>query len=402
MSLSYPFMFAHWAVCSTGLIASLTLTVLLLWLRPTRSPAPAAGWPALTILKPFDGNDDGLADNLWTYLTAHYPAPRQVLLCSDRDNKRGIAAAEQVLARLADRPIPDVDVSLLLSSDGDLAPANRKIWHLQRGLEAARHSVIVSGDSATRLEDTTLPELVATLLAHPRTGLSWAPYTADGEGGLGSRLTRLALSASSLNFFIVALLHRLLRRGAFSAGGLFAIRREALDEVGGFAPFASVLAEDIHLARHLDEQGWQVAISPMPVVQHPGRASLAVFYRRMVRWTFIMWRYKDPLRIHVPMVLCTLPLSLITLPLASLGYPDHALRFAVLTAALWVSRWVYGLVLLTSVGRRAPTADVLWGTPLMELILLVAYFRSLFMRTVRWRSQRLAVEEGGEMTPADR
>jgi len=395
-------MFAHWAVCSTGLVASLLLTAAVLWLRPRRSPEPAEAWPALTILKPFDGIDDALADNLWTYLTARYPGPRQVLLCTDRGNAAGIEASEAVIRRLEERPLPGVEVSLLLSAEGEEAPANRKVWHLQRGLQAARHDVIVSGDSATRLEDTTLTVLIATLLANPRTGLAWAPYTADGEGGLGSRLTRLALSASSLNFFVVSLLHRLLRRSAFSAGGLFAIRREALDALGGFDPYSSVLAEDIHMARHLEARDWRVAVSPMPVVQHPGRASLGVFYRRMVRWTFIMWRYKDPLRIHVPMVLCTLPLSLITLPLASLGYPDHALRFAVLTAALWVARWVYGLVLMTSVGRRAPTLDVFWGTPLLEGILLIAYFRSLFMRTVRWRSQRLAVEDGGEMTPADR
>ncbi len=399
MSLTYPLQFAHWAVCTTGLVASLLLTVVVIWFRPRRSEPSAGSFPPLIVLKPFDGVDAELEQNLWTYLSAPYPAPRQILLCTDRANAEGIAAARAALRRLEASPVEGVEAELLLQEEGEDPPLNRKIWHLERGLRHARHEVIVSGDSGTRLEPTTLTDLVSTLLVDGRRGLVWAPYTADGEGGLGSRMTRLAFSASSLNFLVIALLHRALRRGAFSAGGLFAVRREALEAAGGFGAYARVLAEDIDLARRLEREGWQVAISPMPVVQHPGRGSLGDFYRRMVRWTFIMWRYRDPLRIHVPMVLCTLPLSLITLPLAAVFYPSQVVQFLLLTLALWAARWTYGYVLLLAVSRRPMTLDVLWGAPLMEGILLVAYIRSLFMRTVRWRAQDLEVRKGGELEP---
>lgn len=395
----YPLQFAHWAVCTTGIAASLFLTVIVVVLRPRRPQESPDELPPVTVLKPFDGEDPGLDVNLWTYLTAPYPAARQVLLCTDGANAAGIAVARAALERLEREPVEGVEAEILLPEEGEEAPVNRKIWHLERGLARARHPVIVSGDSGTRLESSTLVELVTTLVAGPRRGLAWAPYTGDGQGGLGSRLTRLAFSASSLNFFVIAVLHRVMRLGGFSAGGLFAVRREALEAVGGFTPYSDVLAEDIHLARHLEQQGWEVVISPIPVVQHPGRATLGDFYRRLVRWTFIMWRYRDPLRIHVPMVLCALPLSLLTWPLATLTYPSQALQFAALTLGLWIARWGYGTVLLLLLSRRPFTLDLVWGTPLMEAVLLLAYVRSFFMRTVRWRSQDLSVREGGKMEP---
>ncbi len=399
VDLVYPLQFAHWAVCTTGIAASMLLTAVVLLLRPRRAPLPPGGLPPVTVLKPFDGVDPGLEDNLWTYLSTPYPAPRQVLLCTDGANEDGIAAARAALERLRDEPVEGLEAELLLSTAGDSAPVNRKIWHLDRGLARALHPVVVSGDSGTRLEATTLVELVSTLVAQPRRGLAWAPYTGDGVGGLGARLTRLAFSASSLNFFVIAVLHRVMRLGVFSAGGLFAVRRDALDEVGGFRAYADVLAEDIHLARHLEDAGWGVAISPVPVVQHPGRATLGDFYRRLVRWTFIMWRYRDPLRIHVPMVLCALPLSLVTWPLATLAYPEQALQFGLLTLGLWLARIGYGYAVLGVLSRRPLTADLVWGTPLMEAVLMLAYVRSFFMRTVRWRDQDLAVQKGGKMAP---
>ena len=402
MSFAYPFQFAHWAVCTTGIAASLILTSLALWFRPRRAAEPADGWPALTLLKPFDGVDPGMERNLWSYLSAAYPGERQVLFCTDRTNAPGIAVVRSVLRRLEREPQAGVHAGLLLSERGETAPVNRKIWHLERGWRQARHRILVSGDSGTRLEEETLPSLVATLLAGPRRGLVWAPYTADRSGGLGSRLTRLVFSASSINFLVIGLLHRILRRPPFAAGGLFAVRREALDALGGFLSYTDQLAEDLDMARHLVEGGWEIAVSPWPVVQHPGHTSFAGFYRRMVRWAFIMWRYRDPLRIHFPLVVCALPLSLVTLPLAAVLYPDQALQFVLLTVGLWTARWVLGAVLLTAVSHRRLTADLLWGTPLVEMVLLVAYVRAAFMRSVRWRDQDLEVEEGGRMARSDR
>ncbi len=396
MNPYYVFHFAFWAVCTTGITAAAILAALVLWFRPRgRRPLPAE-LPAITVLKPFDGIDRDLEGNFWSTLAAPYPAPRQVLFCTGRDNAAGISLVEGLLARLEDDPREGVEAALLLPGEDESPPVNRKVWHLQRGLHAARHEWIVSGDSGTVLGGDELQALVATLIAEPGRGIAWAPSTSSGRGALGARLSHLAISTSTLSFHVIAALHRVLGR-SFLSGALFAARREALHAIGEFEVFADQLAEDLEMGRRVEEAGWQVVVSPVPVVQNVASTTFREFYGRIHRWCVIMWQYREPLRVHYPMVMCSLALAPLTLIPAWLAYPEKIVEYLILGAALVLSRWAYAAILLVAINRRPFTLDLLWGEPLLEGVMLVAYVHALFVRRVRWRGRELRLRSGGRV-----
>ena len=126
---------------------------------------------------------------------------------------------------------------------------------------------------------------------------------------------------------------------------------------------------------------------------------MLAFYDRMRRWNVIMWRHKDPIRIHYPMVLCSVALAAITLLGAALAVPERRVEFVLAFASLIVVRWAYAFFLLVYVNRRPFTLDVFWGEPLMEGIKLVSFVSSFFKRSVRWRGQELEVADGGAIEP---
>lgn len=400
MNPYYVFHFAFWAICTTGITASVILAVLVLWFRPPWPRSAGGGAPPVTILKPFDGVDRALEENFWSTIAAPYPGPRQVLFCTGHDNAAGIQVVQRIAAR-AQQEAPDgIEVSLLLPAGDEEPPVNRKIWHLQRGLEAARHELIVSGDSGTRLCGDELLAVVRTLEAEPRRGIAWAPSTTQGCGTLGARLSHLAISASTLNFHVIAALHRVLGR-TFLAGALFAARREALRDIGDFRALEGLLAEDLDMGHRMELAGWQVAVSPVPVVQHVGATTVGEFYGRILRWCVIMWQYREPLRVHYPMVMCSLALAPIALLGAVWAYPEKLFEYLILLAVLLVVRWCYAAILLVAVNRRPFSLDLLWGEPVLEVVMIVAYVHSLFVRRVRWRGRRLRLRGGGRIEPSE-
>ena len=101
-SFPHPLLLLHWVVCTGGIGASLVLGLVVAGaLRRRRAPARLASPPPLTILKPFDGVDPDLERNFEATAAVPWPAGKQVLFCTDRQNAEGIEVARRVVA-LAD------------------------------------------------------------------------------------------------------------------------------------------------------------------------------------------------------------------------------------------------------------------------------------------------------------
>ena len=112
-----------------------------------------------------------------------------------------------------------------------------------------------------------------------------------------------------------------------------------------------------------------------------------------------MWQYKVPLRVHYPMVLCNLALGALTLIPAWIVYPEKIVEYAIVGGALLLCRWAYATLVLVLINRRPFTLDVLWGVPLLEAVMLVAYVHALFVRRLRWRGRELKLLGGGRIEP---
>lgn len=389
----------HWTFVSVGLVSSVLFLGLMLRVRPRRPEGIAL--PPITILRPFDGVDPDLETNFWSYVEAEYPAEREILFCTARENVDGIAIAEQIVERIRREAIPGVSARVLLPEVGETPWVTRKVWHMARGLAAAAHDVVVNADSGTRVGPRTLGVLVGTLLGAERRGAVWAPYDVTTGGSLGARLTRVAWTATTMNFLVLEGVYRALRAPVMLAGGLFAARRQALEELDGLRDCDGYLTEDMEVGFRLQANGWEVVPSREPVTRHLADLPVSGFVARQLRWNTIIWSFRNPFRWPYPLAMCGLAVAPFSFVFASLAFPERTGEYALALGALYVVRVLYGVV-VSWLGGSRPTLDIALLMPFVDAVFLATWLRAPFVRTIRWRDVELAVRPGGKVTPAGR
>ena len=400
-SLPHPLLLLHWIVCTGGVGATIVLWFVVAGaLRRRAAPPRLVSPPPLTILKPFDGLDPQLERNFEATVAVPWPAEVQVLFCTDRDNSAGIEVARRAAAGA--EGLPTVEAEVLLNEPGEAPPgASRKTWHLQRGLARARYDVLILSDSTTRLDEVALRHAVATLAAEPSLGAAWVSYTVQRGRGLGALLARVAFTATAFSFAVVDAVRS--RRGGppLLVGGLVAIRRSALEAIGGFEPFGDYITEDLPMARALVEAGHGIRRAPGLVERCLEGEGVAAHFSRLRRWNAAMMAFGEPGRVHYPLAQTPLALSAVTLPLALIAASEDWSTAAILSAVLLATRLVWSFWILARANRRPPSLSLLWGVPLNEGVMLAAFVSALFARTQRWRGQRFRLLRGGRVQRID-
>lgn len=385
----------HWAVCSVGVISTLLFASALAWRRLSmRRQRYPGDLPGITLLKPFDGDDQDLETNFWNTCTAPYPGPRQVVFATAADNSAGIAAVRRIQARA--EGLAGVTVELALPEPDEVPWITRKAWHMHRGWQRAEHAVVINSDSGTRLQGDTLEELVRTLLGDPRRGAAWASYSVLEARSLGARLTRLAWTGTSMCFFVIDAARGLMGKVGLSAAGLVAFRAEALVAIDGFAGGEGFITEDLEIGRLIGEQGWTLAASPAPVIRHLPDEPLSGFWRRQLRWNVALWAFKLDARWPYPLVMGGMALVPFTWAAACLVFPERAAEYSALAAALIATRWLWAVVLARPSRVRA-SLDILWLMPLLDALLLATWAKAPFVRRVTWRGRVLRLTRGARV-----
>jgi ceramide glucosyltransferase len=174
-------------------------------------------------------------------------------------------------------------------------------------------------------------------------------------------------------------------------GQTIAVRRQTIEQIGGFAPLAHHLAEDHAIGEAVRRAGWQVAIPPFVIAHACAETSLAKLVAHELRWSRTI-RSVDPVG-HLGSALIH-PLAFASLAvLMSGGAPwSWALAGMALGARL---------VLMLRADRvlRQPFRDF-WLLPLWDLASFAIFVGSLFSGRVTWRGFGFDVDGKGLMSPA--
>jgi ceramide glucosyltransferase len=211
--------------------------------------APAADGPAVTVLRPLKGLDPGLYENLLSLCRQRYS--RFQLICGVADAKDPAAG----LVRRLEREHPEVDIELVV--DARTYGSNYKISNLHNMMRFAKHDIIVLADSDIRVGPDYLGRLVAEL-DDRRNGLVTCLYRAVNAGGLPTLVETLFINTDFANLILLA---RKVEKATYAFGATIAMRREVLDEIGGFLPLANYLADDYQLGNRVAERGYRLALS---------------------------------------------------------------------------------------------------------------------------------------------
>ncbi|MBW8707678.1 MAG: glycosyltransferase [Alphaproteobacteria bacterium] len=300
-------------------------------------PGTAAASPAVTILKPLHQGEPDLFRNLETFFAQDY------------------AGAVQILFGVHDEADPAIEIV--------------------RALQA-------------KYPPKWLAQVTAAL-ARPGVGIVTCLYTGEPAKDGHKLWSSLAAMGVSYTFLPNAVLGTSLGLAAPCFGSTIALRRQTLDEVGGFAAFADQLADDYEMGRAVRARGYTLAIPAMGVGHTAAEDSAGELFRHELRWSRTI-RMVNPAG-HVG------------------SFVTHGFAFGLMSALFLdfnaVSLAVVGLALAARLllkaridGHFGTYAGPYWLLPLRDLLSFAVFVASLYGETVHWRGTHFAVEPSGAMS----
>jgi ceramide glucosyltransferase len=333
--------------------------------------------PAISILKPLHGAEPGLYENLRSFVEQDYPVRQIVLGVTDLQD--GAIEAAQALVR----EFPGDDVALVI--ERRIHGSNGKVSNLENMLPAARHDILVLADSDMRVDRDYLAAVTAPL-DDPRTGIVTCLYKAVPTGGIWSELGAMHIN---LGFFPGAVVGEALGVGRGCFGATIALRRQTLEQIGGFARVRDELADDHRLGDAVRSAGLRVVLSPYVVEARVTEPSFVALWRHELRWARTV-RGVAPAAYAGSIV--THPLMIAVFAALVTGFGLTSCTFVTIT---YLVRWACARMTARVLGLRPAGPALL---PVRDALSFAVFVASFFARTVSWRDQHFRVALSGRMT----
>ena len=364
------------AACAASILC-LLWAIASVWLFERRRAVSSKHWEPVTVLKPLCGLDPGLYANLRSFCEQDYPEFQVIFGVHTADDP-----AVEVIERVI-RDFPGRDLSLVVEER--VIGANLKVSNLVSMYGKAKHGLLVVADSDMRVTPDYLKAVVAPF-KDANVGAVTCLYKSSPVDGLASVLGSMFINEWFLPSVLVALTFMPVK---FCFGATMAVRRAALETIGGFTALASHIADDYMLGKLITDRGFKVAVARYTVENVVLEPDLKSLVRHETRWARTV-RMVQPLGYS---------LSFIT------NGVTMALLFLVISGFSALGFWLLGIVLAlrialhyyvrTAFGVRGLATP--WLVPFRDVLSFFVWCGSFFGRDVEWREQTFLVEADGQL-----
>ena len=346
-----------------------------------RRGAPAALAPAVTLLKPLHGAEEGLKESLASFCEQDYAGPIQIVF-----GVHDAADGAIPVVRDLQRTYPQLDISLVV--DSRIHGENRKVSNLVNMARAVSNEIIVMSDSDIGVQRDYVDHVVERL-HRPGVGFVTCLYTGEACGGVWSDLSTMGVNYQFLPNVVVGLR---LDMAEPCFGATVAFKRHVLAEIGGFEVLNNQLADDYDLGRAIRAAGYTGDVAATPVVHRCTEASFGELWRHEMRWSRTI-RMIDPAGFFGHGFTYATAWALLGCLFCGFNPAAGAVVLAVLAARLYVVHCVDA-----ATGARA---RALWLLPVRDVFSFAVFFCASFGKTVVWRGRRYNVDRAGALSPAD-
>jgi ceramide glucosyltransferase len=343
--------------------------------------------PGVTLLKPVHGMEPRLFENLESFFKQDYP--NFEILIGARDVHNG---ALQVAQKVREK-YPNVASRVVLS--GPPSWPNAKVFSLDKMVRESDNSFFVITDSDVVVEPDFLRRVIPPLLK-PNTGLVTCLYRGIPAGDLWSLLEALGMSVELPSGVLVADMMEGMR---FALGAVMAVRKDALERIGGIAATADFYSDDFVLGNEIWKAGYAIELS-QPGVGHvllPRSCKESV--GDQLRW-MKSTRYSRPIG-HIGTGLTyAMPFGLLGLWAGfAAGIP---LLGVSLLAATFFNRLLQSVLIGGFVLQDPQAVKYCWLYPVRDLLGFVTWAGSFTSRHFHWRGELYKFGRGGRITPQHR
>jgi len=344
--------------------------------------------PAVTILKPVHGMEPRLEETLESFFRQDYPHFEIIFGARSSEDQ-----SLEVIAELRAR-YPRVRTRIVIS--GDPSWPNAKVFSLAKMLASSDNSHFIISDSDILVGPDFLRNIIPPLLS-AEVGLVTCLYQGVPAHDVWSQLEALGMSVEMPAGVMVA---DMMEGMKFALGAAMAVRRDAIDAIGGLGEAAQFYSDDFVLGNLIAAAGYQVVLSHYRVAHVLAGRSLRRTFGDQLRW-MKSTRFSRPWG-HVGSGLTyAVPFGLLAFVLAIAG--GHHLG---LGAGLFALAWLNRMILACAVGwgiirdRRCLELCPLY--PLRDLLGFCTWALSFVGNKFFWRGEPYQFGEEGRITPVQR
>lgn len=336
--------------------------------------------PTVSILKPLKGLDPSMLQAFRSHCRQHYAAEYEIIFGVASMDDPAAAAVEALKREFPALPITLIHAPHRLGTNG-------KVSTLIQMLPHARHEVLLINDSDILVSPHYLERVAAAFARADKrpVGMVTALYRGRPHGTLWSRLEALGIAT---DFQPSVLLSRMVEGVKYAFGSTLAVRREALEKIGGLKPLVNHLADDYELGRRVYDSGYAVHLCSEAVETGIAPYHFGGFVGHQLRWARTV-RDARPAGYAGLLVSHGLALAMLNLLVSGLSLDAVFIFimsfFARMTLAMEVGVGILG------------DHEVLPGLlllPLRDALHFVLWIAGFFGRTIHWRGETFALRQG--------
>jgi ceramide glucosyltransferase len=355
--------------------------------RKAAQTTPASSLPPVTIFKPVHGMEEQLVANLESFFEQDYPDYEVIFGVRDLDNPAAKIAGE-IRARY-----PQIPSRMIVS--GPPSWPNAKVFSLDKMIVTSLRSHFIISDSDVRVAPDFLRNTIPPLL-DPKVGLVTCMYRGIPAADFWSWLEALGLSVEMSSGVMVADMVEGMR---FALGPAMAVRRDAIDGIGGIAAVADYYSDDFELGNRIGAKGYKVILSHHIVHNVLTRRSPLRTLGDQLRW-MKSTRYSRPVGHAGTGLTYAMPFGILGwIAAAALGHWQLGVALFVLA---WVNRMIQSVLVGWRVVHDPRAVWLCWLYPLRDFFGFVAWMLSYTSRKFYWRGEMYRFGKGGRISPLQR
>ena len=340
-------------------------------------PAADASLPAVSVIKPVHGLEPQLRENIESFFRQDYPQ-YEILFGADMADDAALEIVREVSARY-----PQVPSRIIVH--GESPWPNPQTYSLHCLSKEVKHDVIVATDSDVEVAPNYLREVVTPLLK-PGVAMTTCLYRGKNVGDFWSNQTAMLMSVEEPAGVLVA---NLLEGMRFGLGPTIGLRKEVLEQVGGYEKFYDYSANDFILGNLISKAGYQVVLSSHVIDHIVNQSTFRKMWQNQLRWR-VTERYCRPKGYLGMGLIFAMPFGILGL-LAGGLIGNWALGLALLAWAV-INRLIEAFAVGWVVLRDSPLLRKLWLYPTRDLLGFIVWCASFSGTKIAWRSSKFELQ----------
>lgn len=336
--------------------------------------------PPISVLKPVNGIEGNLYENLLSFVNQDYPEFEIIIgLQSPKD------PALELIDKLK-REHPGKNIRYTVTEQ--MLGYNPKINNLYGMMPAAKHDYMVISDSNVSVNKDYLRENIK-YFSDSEVGLVTNLIKGVGGKSLGALFENL-----HLNSFVIGNISLLdFADREIVVGKSIFFKKSQFDQLGGIWELRNYLAEDYLMGRMYKERGYKVVVAPQMISTTNHSWTMKRFLNRHTRWGQLRWNINKPAYFAELLTNFTL-WSLVFAAVSGFSY-----EASLVTAFCWAAK-ITGDALMNATLQTGMGFGECMTAPLKDLVIAFAWPVPLVNRKTHWRGNPVKITHNTLLLPS--